>query len=360
MGSAAFKDHVPDHSAWVVEQLAAAGAIMFGKTVSTEFAWRHPGKTRNPWGLDHTPGGSSSGSAAAVACGCVPAALGTQTFGSVIRPAAYCGVVGYKPSFGTIPRSGVYPLSPSLDHIGVFARCVGDAARLAAVLTGRDGIDFMHTPSPSPAWPLRLQARPPRIALLRTSAWARVSSEQQALVEATAMQLAAAGATIVDLDWPPAFDAAWQVAQTLCDAEGALVNRALAEEIPPRISLPSIELVTRGKAVLAIDYLRAKASQQSLIREFASLMAPFDAALTAPALGEAPAGLDNTGDALMCIPFSLLGAPSITLPAGESANHLPLGIQLVGCWGDDWRLLETSTWIEHILARPLKFPLLQA
>ncbi len=355
-GSAAFKGHVPDRSAWVVDTLADTGALMFGKTVTTEFAWRHPGKTRNPWNLAHTPGGSSSGSAAAVACGCVPAALGTQTFGSIIRPAAYCGVVGYKPSFGVTPRTGVYPLAPSLDHIGVFARGVADAAFVASILTGRDGVDFANTLPPLPAWPLMTPKARPHIALLRTSAWSRLDLVQQELIEATAQHLQSGGALVTPIELPPAFENAWKIAQTICDAEGAVTNAKLAQEKPPRISSHTLALVERGLALSASAYIEAREAQRTLIREFAALMAPFDAALTAPALGEAPAGLDNTGDALFCIPFSLVGAPAISLPASQSKNKLPLGIQLLGRWGEDRRLLEAALWVEAQLARARQFP----
>ena len=356
MGSAAFVGHVPEHSAWVVDTLAAASALMFGKTVTTEFAWRHPGRTRNPWNPAHTPGGSSSGSAAAVAVGSVPAALGTQTLGSVLRPAAYCGVVGYKPSFGMIPRTGVYPLAASLDHIGVFTRSVVDAALLVAVLTGRDGIDFPDTPVPSPAWPLIEAAQPPRIALLRTAMWERASDEQRTLVESTARRLEAAGATVVPLELPAEFDALWTIAKTLCDAEGGAVNADLAQQRPPRVSAPTIEMVVRGAALSAAEYLHAKEAQRALIRAFATLMAPFDVALMAPALGEAPLGLADTGDAVFCTPASLVGAPAITLPAGRSAGGLPLGIQLVAKWNDDRSLLAHAIWVERHVAWTRSFP----
>ncbi len=356
MGSAAFDGHVPEASAWVVDTLAAASALMFGKTVTTEFAWRHPGRTRNPWNAAHTPGGSSSGSAAAVAVGSVPAALGTQTLGSVLRPAAFCGVVGYKPSFGAIPRTGVYPLAASLDHIGVFARSVVDAALLAAVLTGRDGIDFLNTPAPAPAWPVIEPTRPPRIALLPTVMWDRASDEQRRLVESVAGRLEADGATVVPLELPPAFDALWAIAKTICDAEGGTVNAALAHEDPPRVSGPTIELVSRGAALSAADYLHAKDAQQALIRAFATLMAPFDVALMAPALGEAPLGLADTGDAVFCTPATLLGAPAIAIPAGRSAAGLPLGIQLVASWGNDLGLLANAMWVERHVAWTQGFP----
>jgi amidase len=356
MGSPAFRGHVPDQSAWVIDALSDASAVMFGKTVTTEFAWRQPGATRNPWDVEHTPGGSSSGSAAAVATGCVPAALGTQTFGSVLRPAAFCGVVGYKPSYGAIPRTGVYAVAGSLDHVGVFARNVIDAALLAAALTGRDGIDAPHVTPLAPTWPVEAMTPAPRIALLKTSMWDRISQEQQDVVLSVARKLEAQGATVTLLELPPAFDAIWKTAQTICDVEAAVVNEALAAEQPPRISKHTIELVARGAAVSAMDYVRAKHAQQALIRAFAAIMAPYDAALTAPALGEAPRGLDDTGDAMFCTPASVLGAPAISIPAGESGNHLPLGIQLLNRWGDDRRLLETSLWVERAIGRPQGFP----
>lgn len=350
MGSAAFRGHVPDRSAFVIDTLVDAEAIVFGKTVTTEFAWRQPGATRNPWNLEHTPGGSSSGSAAAVACGCVPAALGTQTLGSVLRPAAYCGVVGYKPSFGAIPRTGVYAVAASLDHIGVFARNVVDAALVASVLAVPDGVDFAGRVRPAAAWPLQPRSAPPRIALLQTSRWDRATVEQQALIESVARRLEAAGATVTELELPPLFEALWSTAATIADVEGAAVNAALAAETPPRIAPPTLELVARGIATPVLDYVRARELQQAMIVAFASIVAPFDAVLLPPATGEAPRGLSETGDAVFCTPGSLLGAPAITIPAGVGPTGLPLGVQLMGAWGDDRRLLDTAVWVERVIA----------
>ena len=357
MGSAAFRGHVPEQSAWVVQALADAGAVMFGKTVSTEFAWRHPGKTRNPWNLSHTPGGSSSGSAAAVAAGCVPVALGTQTLGSVVRPAAFCGVVGYKPSYGSIPRSGVYELAHSLDHVGIFARHVTDAAFVASLLTANDGLDFPRLLIAAPVWPVAKAVKSPCIVVLRTSMWERSSREQQDLIERTAQQLTAAGATLTWLEWPELFNTIWDVAQTLCDAEGAAVNAHLAHENPPRISQPSLELIARGQVIPVFDYIQALKDQQMLTQAFAAYMEPFDAVLTAPAFGEAPLGLDATGDAAFCTPFTLFGAPAISLPASLSAKGLPLGVQLASPWGHDRTLLETALWVEAQLAWGSRFPI---
>ncbi len=360
MGSAAFLGHVPAKSAWVVHRLEDAGAIVFGKTVTTEFACRHPGKTRNPWSLGHTPGGSSSGSAAAVACGSVPAALGTQTLGSVVRPAAFCGVVGFKPSFGAIPRTGVYPFAQSLDHLGVFTRSVSDAAFLATQLFGGDGLDGPNLVAPLPAWPLTDLAKPPHLALVHTRAWDRVSQQQQAVVEATARRLAAAGAEVTVVELPPAFDNMWAVAQVLSDAEGAWVNQGVASQKPLLVSKPSHALVESGSSISALTYLQAKADQSHLTRLFDTVASGFDAVLTAPALGEAPEGLADTGDAALCTPFTLVGAPAVTLPAARSDTGLPLGIQLVGRWSHDQQLMSVARWVEQQLGYRPGFPMLSA
>ncbi len=356
MGSPAYRGHVPERSAWVVDALTNAGAIVFGKTVTTEFAWRKPGATRNPWNVAHTPAGSSSGSAAAVAYGAVPAALGTQTLGSVLRPAAFCGVVGYKPSYAAIPRTGVHPLAGSLDHVGMFTRSVDDVALLASALFGRDGIDVPMHAAIAPPWPLREPRGAPRIALWRTSRWDLASAEQRDCVEATARLLEASGATVTPLDLPASFDALWPAAPTIIDVEGAIVSGALADETPPRIGAPTLDLVARGRAIAAVDYVAARQTQQRLRLAFDALMAPFDAALTAPALGTAPAGLGDTGDAMFCTPASVLGVPAIALPAAIGAAGLPLGVQLIGRWSRDRELLETARWVERRLAWTYRFP----
>jgi Asp-tRNA(Asn)/Glu-tRNA(Gln) amidotransferase A subunit family amidase len=353
MGSAAYRGHVPDRSASVIAALRRAGGIVFGKTVTTEFAWRHPGATRNPWSVAHTPGGSSSGSAAAVAAGCVPAALGTQTLGSVLRPAAFNGVVGFKPSFGAVPRTDVYAFAESLDHIGVFARSVDDVALVASVLFGNDGIDVPHIATPETPWPLAPFARPPRIAHLATAVDGRMSAAQHALMDATAAKLVAAGAVVTPFTLPPAFDAIWSAAATIADVEGAVVNARWAAESPPRVGQATLDLVARGSTIPAVDYVRAKQTQRALIVAFASLMAPFDAALLPPAIGEAPAGLADTGDAIFCTPGSLFGAPAVALPAGVGPTGLPLGIQLVAPWGRDRLLLETARWVADALGHPV-------
>src|ERR1700722_3471209 len=202
-GSPIYRDHVPDRDAWVVERLRALGATIFGKSVSTEFAWRHPGPTVNPWNTAHTPGGSSSGSAAAVAAGIVPLALGTQTLGSVIRPAAFNGVVGLKPSFGAIPRLGVHHLSPSLDHIGFFARRVDDVAFALSQLAGSSDRDRHGRPLPNFRVDIDQGVAPlnaPRLAIVRFAKWAKAEPEQQKVFDATVTKLRDAGAVIAEIE----------------------------------------------------------------------------------------------------------------------------------------------------------------
>ncbi len=340
MGSRAFAGHVPPQSANVVVALERAGGLMFGKSVTTELAWRNAGATRNPWNLNHTPGGSSSGSAAAVAAGCVPAALGTQTFGSVIRPAAFCGIVGYKPSFGTLSRVGVHALAGSLDHVGVLTRSVVDAAFLVSVLAAGGG---------QASRPVADAPRRARIALLRTSVWPQVSAEQQAAVQLAATRFESQGALVSELVLPPMFEQIWDVADVLCSVEAAANHGVLHDAEPPVIGPAMRDWVRLGRATSGPAYVQARDMQRRLIDAFAACMASFDVVLTAPTLAGQPPGLDATGDAVLCTPFSVLGAPAITLPVTRSAAGLPLGIQLASPWGRDATLLAVAAWGEALL-----------
>ncbi|MDB5654364.1 MAG: hypothetical protein JWQ94_1977 [Tardiphaga sp.] len=352
-GSAVYQDHVPAADAWVVERLRNLGATIFGKTVSTEFAWRHPGPTTNPWNAGHTPGGSSSGSAAAVAAGIVPLALGTQTLGSVVRPAAFNGVVGFKPSFGAIPRSGVHPLSPSLDHVGFFARRVDDVAYALSLLMGRSDGDPHGQPVPAFNVAIDHGLTPqaaPRLAVVRFAKWAKAETEQQKLFEASIARLRDAGATIDELELPELDRANWDAINTILAAEGAVIFGDLVARYPDRTSDHLKRLVETGRAYSATAYLDAKAVQKNLRADFTGQMARFDAVLTLPAFGEAPKGLDYTGDAEYCAPWTLIGAPALSLPAGFGPNHLPLGLQVVGAYRQDLRMLRVAKWIETTLA----------
>jgi len=351
-GSPIYRDHVPAADAWVVDRLRHLGATIFGKTVSTEFAWRQPGPTVNPWNPSHTPGGSSSGSAAAVAAGLVPLALGTQTLGSVIRPAAFNGVVGFKPSFGAIPRMGVHPLSPSLDHIGFFARHVDDVAYALSLLRGSNDNDLHGHLLPafevSPEHGLPAKEKP-RLAVVRFSKWSRAEPEQQTVFDDAVAVLREAGAILEELELPELDRTNWDTIQVILSSEAALIFGDLVKRFPDRTSEHLKSLVQTGKANTATDYLAAKALQKTLLAEFTHRISGFDAVLTPPAFGEAPAGLAYTGDAEYCAPWTLLGVPAISLPAGFGKHGLPLGLQIVGAYRQDYSVLRVAKWIESAL-----------
>jgi Asp-tRNA(Asn)/Glu-tRNA(Gln) amidotransferase A subunit family amidase len=351
-GSAVYRDHVPAADAWVVERLRNLGATIFGKTVSTEFAWRHPGPTVNPWNPKHTPGGSSSGSAASVAAGIVPLALGTQTLGSVVRPAAFNGVVGFKPSFGATPRTGVHPLSRSLDHVGFFARKIDDVALALSLISGSSDSDRHGRPVPAFQVAIGEGVPPlaaPRLAVVRFAKWSRAEPEQQKLFEAAISKLRSEGAVLEELELAELDQANWDAINTILASEGAHIFGDLVARYPDRTSDHLKSLVTSGTAITAPEYLAAKALQEKLKSAFAAQLSGFDAVLTLPAFGEAPEGLGYTGDAEYCAPWTLLGVPALSLPAGFGKKGLPLGIQLVGGYRKDYRLLRVAKWIEGAL-----------
>ena len=352
-GSPIYRDHVPAADAWVVERLRNLGATIFGKTVSTEFAWRHPGPTVNPWNLMHTPGGSSSGSAAAVAAGIVPLALGTQTLGSVIRPAAFNGVVGLKPSFGAIPRIGVHHLSPSLDHVGLFARRVDDVAFALSLLAGSSDRDPHGRPVPAFEVCVEQGLEPkqkPRLAIVRFAKWSRAEAEQQNVFETAVAKLRDAGASLEELELAELDRDNWTAVNTILTSEAALIFDGLVERFPDRTSDKLKSLVDTGKAHGAHSYLAAKALQGKLRDALSVQISGFDAVLTLPAFGEAPHGLGYTGDAEYCAPWTLLGVPAMSLPAGFGEKGLPLGLQIVGAYRQDYHLLRVTKWIEGVLS----------
>ena len=351
-GSPIYRNHVPERDAWVVERLRNLGATIFGKTVSTEFAWRHPGPTVNPWNPAHTPGGSSSGSAAAVAAGIVPLALGTQTLGSVIRPAAFNGVVGFKPSFGAIPRTGVHPLSPSLDHVGLFARRVDDVAFALSLLAGSDDSDPHGRPLPAFEIDVEQGVPPlqrPRLGIVRFENCSKAEPEQQQLFEAAIKKSRDIGAVLEEIELGVLDRTNWNAINTILASEAALIFEGLVERFPDRSSDHLKSLVLTGKTHGALEYLAAKALQQKLRSAFTTEISGFDAILTLPAFGEAPEGLGFTGNAEFCAPWTLLGVPALTLPAGFGKRGLPLGLQIVGAYRHDERTLRAAKWIESLL-----------
>ena len=335
-----YRGYRPRTDAACVAMVRRAGGIVLGKTVTTEFASRTPGPTRNPHNLAHSPGGSSSGSAAAVADFMTPLAFGTQTGGSTIRPAAYCGIVGYKPSFGTINRAGLKQLAESLDTIGVMARTIEDCALLVNAVSARPLPDFSSKLTQSP-----------RIGLCRTSRWKDASPAAQNALENAAAVLARRDASIREISLPPGFDRLYDDQLLIMNFEAA---RALA---PERFAHPE----------LLSDYLRNKLEEhwtmprepyaeamrhaQECRQVFTGLFADVDVLLTLSAPGEAPEGISGTGNSLFNRNWTLLGVPCVTIPAGKGPTRLPLGVQVVGRYDDDERVLRCAEWARNALGK---------
>ena len=341
---------VPPRDAAVVARLKAAGAIIMGKTATTELAYLQPGPTRNPMNPDHTPGGSSSGAAAAVGSGQVPLAVGTQTGGSVIRPAAFCGVVGFKPSFGAIPRTGILTQSPTLDTVGVFARSVPDAALLAEVLFGHDPADRATSPAPAPRLLETARARPPLppiFAFVRPPGWDDAAPEtRQALEELAAML----GDQCFEAPLPNAFDEAAEVRERINFAEMAKCYFGYERRGREQLSEAIRAAIDTGKATLARDYIAALDWGDVLYAGLAEVFERCDVILAPAAPGPAPFGLESTGSAMFNGLWTLVGAPAVTIPIFEADGGLPMGVQLIGRRGDDGRLLRSANWLmDHLL-----------
>ena len=344
-GTPVDEGRVPTRDAAVVTRLRAAGAVIMGKTVSTELAYMHPGKTRNPHDPARTPGGSSSGSAAAVAAGMVPLAVGTQTGGSVIRPAAFCGVVGFKPTFGAIGRTGVLTQSPSLDTVGVFARDPADAALIADALFGHDPDDAATAPAPS-ARLLETALSPPPVtptlAFVRPPGWDEAEAETR---DALGELVALLGERCFEADLPTAFDEAAEIRRRINFAE--MAKNYYGHERRGRDAMSAVlrEAMDEGKTVLARDYLAALDWPVVYNAGLESILERCDAIICPAAPGPAPTGLESTGDAIFNGLWTLCGTPAVTLPLLESGDGMPMGVQLVGRRGDDARLLRTARWL---------------
>ncbi len=342
-GSPIYTGCRPSFDASAVALPRAAGAILLGKTVTTEFANRHPGPTSNPHNPAYSPGGSSSGSAASVADFMVPLALGTQTGGSVIRPAAYCGVVGFKPSFGLFPPAGMHVNTESLDTVGAMARSVDDIALFRTAL--------MATPYEKPVMP----DRAPRLALCRTPHWDEAQPEGKAVLEAAAARLGAAGAMIVDGELPADCIDISEIQHRHSAYEAP---RNHAPELYRHAALLSDDLLANGRIAagrkLSLDDFRTDWRRAERARAAAQEWAGgFDAILTLPAPGQAPKGLGSTGNAIFNGLWTMLHMPCLTLPAGMGPDGLPVGIQLVCRRHDDRRLIDIGLWVERELgARP--------
>lgn len=354
-------DFVPDYDATAVARLRQAGAVIMGKTVTTEFACGDPPPTRNPWNHEHTPGGSSSGSAVGVIAKMFPASLGSQTGGSVLRPAAYNGVVGLKPTFGRISRYGVVPVSASLDTMGHYARSVEDTALLLDAMSGYDPNDPGSVDAQVPGFHAASLApqSAPRIGLVRTHFWEKASEETQEHADSIAQRFADAGAIVEDAELPTdsfgklrtGFEEMLWAHRILMTTEGADAHRhwfaGREDDYSPKVR----EVIEDGLKASAVDYLKAKDVQATFSREMSEAMRPFDVVMTPSTPTAAPRDLSTTGDPMFQSPFTFGGFPTISLPSGFDSNSMPLGVQLGTPHWEEARLLSVAAWCEGVLSR---------
>ena len=357
-GSRAWAGFVPDYDATPVARLKEAGAIVLGKTHTTEFAYFDPAPTRNAWNTEHTPGGSSSGSGAGVAASMCPAALGSQTMGSVLRPAAYNGVVGFKPQFGRISVYGVVPVSPTLDHIGILARTVTDVAPIFQAIAGYDPKDALSLNEPVPDCLTSLEKQsPPRLGLVRSFFYDNAEEEMRRHTDDIADRLRQAGAIIEEAIPPPSFATIIDNARTIMAAETAASHRESFAKHGDKYRDGIRKLIEDGQAIDTAEYEMALQVRLQQCSEMEPVLHQFDALITPGIPGPAPHGLSSTGSPVMQAPWTIMGIPSISLPSGLSQNGLPLAIQLGGQSGAEDRLLAVARWCESVLKVNLQPPL---
>lgn len=344
-GSALHAGRTPACDATVVAMLRTAGAVIMGKTATTELAACASGKTGNPHHLEHTSGGSCGGSAAAVAAGMVPLALGCQTNGSVIQAAAYCGVYGFKPTHGLIPRGGVMKLSRTLDQMGIFARTLDDIAVLAEQLVGYDPRDpdtRPHARMPFCATASEEPPLPPLIALVKGPASVRADAETE---EAFAELVSVLGDRVVAIELPDLTCQGLHWHRTIMEAEMAANLDREWDKGREQLTVALRAQLARGREVTALDYQLACARIPLINAGFGEIFDRCDAIMTPAAPGTAPKGLDTAGDPAFCTLWTLCGMPALSLPLMQGGNGLPLGVQLVGRRDDDARLLRTARWL---------------
>lgn len=338
-GSPLYEGRYADLDATIVHRLRQQGAVIYGKTVTTEFATFHPGPTRNPHDLDRTPGGSSSGSAAAVAAGLVPVALGSQTNGSVIRPASFCGVYGFKPSMGELPRTGVWEQSPSLDQMGLFARSIEDLARVGQWMAGDDQQDGASRGRGLRQWhreAMSQPAKPPKFAFMRTPWWEQMDADAQQACTQFVEQM---GGMVAWVDMPSGFERVLQWHSLVNEAE--LANALYFEYLHHKEALsPALQArIDQAQAISAQDYLFAKSRMSYVTSAFDAFFEQYDAILTPAALGAAPMGLAATGNPIMQTLWTFAGLPVVSLPLLSVQDGLPLGVQAIGPYLGDGKLL---------------------
>lgn len=345
-GTSAFAGRQPQQDAFIVTQLKAAGALIFGKTVTTELAFFGPGKTKNPHNPLHTPGGSSSGSAAAVADFQVPLAIGTQTAGSLIRPASFCGTIGFKPSFGFVSRTGVLPQSAPLDTIGGYARTVADIALLIDCISrfdfaDRDMIPGVRTPLCTALH--EVQMRPPRFAFVKSPAWPQAEADARRAYEKFAARFGA-HAEVVDTELPADFDGSLRLQQIVQFSDIAKNYGAIADANPSLISQKLKDIIAEGRSFSSADYAAARAEREPLYDLLRPILVNYDAILTPAASGTALEGLESTGTPAFNALWTYLGMPCISLPLLK-IDGMPLGVQVVGARGEDGKLLRVADWL---------------
>jgi Asp-tRNA(Asn)/Glu-tRNA(Gln) amidotransferase A subunit family amidase len=340
-GSQLSADLLQGQESEAVTQLRRAGALILGKTVTTEFAYFAPGPTHNPYNLNHTPGGSSSGSAAGVGAGLCLLALGTQTIGSINRPAAFCGVVGFKPSYNRISKAGVIPLAPSVDTIGFFTSKVAGTDMIAGLLC--DG--WQTLPKPTELSVLGIPTGP----YLQ-----RANAEAQTHFDVICENLRLAGFTVKSVPVMADFDEIYEHHQIIVAAEAAQVHETWFSQYPDLYHEKTAALIKRGQAVTADSLAAALAGREKLRKELSAAMmaAELDGWLSPSAVGTAPAGLASTGDPVMNLPWTYAGLPTMSLPAGFSQEGLPMGLQITGHWYGDEAMIAAAAQVEAVLQHP--------
>lgn len=357
-GSRSWSGFVPSYDATSVTRLKEAGAIILGKTHTTEFAHRDPAPTRNPWNTDHTPGGSSSGSGASVAAGMCLAALGSQTLGSVLRPAAYNGIVGFKPHYGRISTYGVVPLAWTLDHVGILARTVEDTALIFQAIAGYDTMDCHSLDDTVPDCLSNLESqKTPRLGLVRQYFFDNADEEMRSHTDGIVKRLRQAGSEVQDMEFPCNFSEMFDNGRTIMAVEAATYHQAMFAKHKDLYRTGMSKLIEQGLSISAIEYVKILETCSQQYANVKPLLHQVDALLIPGAVGAAPYGLASTGSPVMQGPWTIMGIPAISLPTGLNKDGLPLAIQLVGHPKAEDHLLATARWCERVLNVQLKPPL---
>ena len=357
-GSKVYSNFVPDYDATSVAKIKEAGGIILGKAVTTEFATSDPSPTYNPWNVEHTPGGSSSGSSVAVATKTVGAALGSQTGGSTCRPAAYTGIVGLKATYGRISRYGVVPVSWSLDHVGILVRTVEDAALMLQVMSGEDPNDPGSAREPVPDFLQQMAEhnRPPRIGVVNQYYEEKSTSEVWTNAQDVTQKLAAAGAEIIELGLPDSFQTAHSAQRIVMNVECAAFHEQFhatqAEDYGPRVR-SGMEM---GMLVPATKYLQAQRLRRQFRMDMVQMVRQVDVVITPATPAPAPRDRNTTGDASFQVPWTTSGLPTVTLPSGLSEDGMPLAVQLGALPFEEGRLLGAAQWCESVLGVQLSPP----